>query len=174
MKRLKLVLILVASSTLNGFCAVQEMQRNMPDVSKIRGFNYQSASPIGHNEMWLHYNPAETARDMDYAKRLNLNQVRVFLGYSAYLTNKPAFRSNLVDFIRTCHQRGIGVMAVVPYPRGWFTNQADWPLAKEYAADLVNTIGNGKEPGLAIWDVHNEPGKSRIEFARHIAGVSRE
>src|ERR1035438_2573651 len=146
MSSVKLFLILVASTTLNFFCAAQDAQRNIPDVSKIRGFNYQSAEPIGHNEMWLTYSSSETARDMDYAKGLNLNQVRVFLGYTAYLTNKPAFRSNLVDFIRVCHERGIGVMVVVPYPREWSTNQADWPLAKDFAADLVNTIGNGKEP----------------------------
>jgi sugar phosphate isomerase/epimerase len=171
---MKLFLILVASTALNGFCAAQEARRNIPDISKIRGFNYESAPTIGHNEMWLQYNPAETARDMDYARRLNLNQVRVFLGYTAYLTNKPAFRSNLVDFIHVCHERGIGVMVVVPYPREWSTNQAEWPQAREYTADLVNTIGNGKEPGLAFWDVHNEPGYSRIQFARHMAGVFRE
>jgi hypothetical protein len=174
LKNLRTFLILGASIALNGFCAAQEGPRTVPDVSKIRGFNYQSAAPIGHNEMWLNYNPAETARDMDYARRLDLNQVRVFLGYTAYLTNKPAFRSNLVDFVRTCHERGIGVMVVVAYPGGWSTNQAAWPLAGEYAADLVNTIGNGKELGLAFWDVHNEPGKARIEFARHMAGVFRE
>jgi len=69
------------------------------------GFNYESAPTIGHNEMWLQYTQAETERDMDYAKRLNLNQVRVFLGYTAYLTNKAAFRTNLVNFIRVCHER---------------------------------------------------------------------
>jgi hypothetical protein len=150
-------------------------QRNVPkDVSTIRGFNYQSAPTLGHNEHWLQYDPAETERDLDYAKRLNLNQVRVFLGYAAYIHDKAAFRKNLVHFVRACHQRGIGVMPVVTYPRAWSQDQASWPLAKEYAADLVNTIGNGKEPGLAFWDVHNEPRKERIEFARHMAGVFRE
>jgi hypothetical protein len=174
MKSLGLFLILVASNALNFFCAAQDAQRNIPDVSKIRGFNYESAPTIGHNEMWLQYSSAETARDMDYAKRLNLNQVRVFLGYSAYLTNKPAFRSNLVDFIRVCHERGIGVMATLQYPHAWATNQDLWPQARDYAADLVNTIGNGREPGLAFWDVHNEPGFARIQFARHMASVFRE
>ena len=65
----------------------------LADVSTIRGFNYESASTIGHNEMWLQYNPAEAERDMDCAKRLNLNQARVFLGYTAYLRDKAAFQS---------------------------------------------------------------------------------
>jgi len=177
--RLCVLVALGASTALNGFCAAtnsaaQEVQRIIPDISKIRGFNYESAPTIGHNEMWLQYSSTETARDMDYARRLNLNQVRVFLGYSAYLTNKPAFRSNLVDFIHVCRERSIGVMATLQYPREWSTNQDLWPQAREYAADLVDTIGKGKEPGLVFWDVHNEPGFPRIQFARHMAGVFRE
>jgi phage tail protein X len=156
------------------YSAAQAQPRNIPGISKIRGFNYESAPTVGHNEMWLQYSSAETERDMDYAKRLNLNQVRVFLGYSAYLTNKPAFRSNLVDFIRICQAHGIGVMPTLQYPRAWATNQDLWPQAREFAADLVDTIGNGKEPGLTFWDVHNEPGFPRIQFARHMAGVFRE
>jgi hypothetical protein len=82
---------------------VRGEQRTAPgDVSKIRGFNYESAPTIGHNEMWLQYDPAETERDMDYARRLNLNQVRVFLGYAAYMRDKAAFRRNLVHFVRAC------------------------------------------------------------------------
>jgi hypothetical protein len=79
-----------------------------------------------------------------------------------------------VNFVRVCHDHGIGVMATLQYPRAWATNQDLWPQAKEYAADLVDTIGNGKEPGLAFWDVHNEPGFPRIQFARHMASVFRE
>ena len=159
----------------NGPAAVAVLKRNIPaDVSTIRGFNYESSPTIGHNEMWLQYNPAETDRDMGYANRLNLNQVRVFLGYTAYLRDKAAFRRNLIDFVRTCHKHDIGVMPTLTYPREWSQDQSYWPQAREYAADLVNTIGNGKEPGVAFWDVHNEPGTARIAFARHMAGVFRE
>ena len=171
---MKNIVIFALSAAILG-SAAEGAQRNVPaDVSKIRGFNYESAPTIGHNEMWLQYDPAETERDMDYARRLNLNQVRVFLGYTAYLRDKEAFRRNLVHFIRACHERGIGVMPTVQYPRAWSQDKASWPLADAYAADLVNAVGNGKEPGVAFWDVHNEPGKARIEFARHMAGVFRE
>src|SRR5271170_6223479 len=105
--------------------------RNIPaDVSTIRGFNYESAPTIGHNEMWLQYDPAETERDMDYARRLNLNQVRVFLGYTAYTRDKAAFLKNLVHFIRACRERGIGVMPTLQYPREWYQDQASWTLAR--------------------------------------------
>jgi hypothetical protein len=171
---MKVILTFALGVALFG-AAAQGAQRNVPvDISKIRGFNYESAPTIGHNEMWLQYNPAETERDMDYARRLDLNQVRVFLGYTAYTMDKAAFRKNLVHFVRACHERGIGVMATLQYPKGWSQDQTLWPLAQAYAADLVDMIGNGKEPGLAFWDVHNEPGTARIAFARHMAGVFRD
>jgi hypothetical protein len=58
-------------------------RRVAKDLSGVRGFNYQSAETIGHAENWLQYNPAVTERDLDYAKRLQLNQVRVFVPYAA-------------------------------------------------------------------------------------------
>jgi hypothetical protein len=57
------------------------------DYSAIRGANYCAAG--GHHlEHWLNYDPKETGRDLDYAKKIGINQVRVFLSYSAYLTNR--------------------------------------------------------------------------------------
>jgi hypothetical protein len=148
--------------------------KKIPDCSKIRGFNYQSAPTLGHTEHWLLYDPAETERDMDFARRLNLNQARVFLSYTAWSRDKAAFHKNLVHLVRACQQRGIGVMPALQYPREWGQDKAAWPNARAYIADLVNTIGNGKEPGLVFWDAHNEPGKARIDFARYVAGVFRE
>src|SRR5476651_895842 len=175
MKKLHFLFVLICFFVfLSGYGYAQQKRVVSTDISKIRGFNYESAPTIGHNEMWLQYDPAETERDMDYARRLNLNQVRVFLGYTAYLKDKAAFKKNLIHFIHACRQRGIGVMPTLQYPREWSVDKTLWPQAKEYAADLVDAIGNGKEPGLTFWDVHNEPGKARIEFARHMAEVFRE
>ena len=133
---------------------------NVPkDLSNVRGFNYMSGSTRNHSEHWRKYNPAETDRDLDFAKRLNLNQVRCFIAYDAWMADKAAFRKNLVHFVRSAHQRGMGVMIVVgsAFPRQGTVESdvAARPLAKEWAAELVNTIG--KEPGLAFWDAMNEP-----------------
>jgi len=66
-------------------------QRLVPkDLSGVRGFNYQSAETIGHAEFWLKYDPAVTERDLDYARRLQLNQVRVLVPYAAWEKNKEA------------------------------------------------------------------------------------
>ncbi len=86
-------------------------QRRVPkDLSGVRGFNYQSAPTTGHTEHWLQYDPAETERDFDYAKRLQLNQVRVFVPYAAWAKDKEALRKNLRHLVRAAYERGMGVM----------------------------------------------------------------
>src|SRR4051812_5204354 len=131
-------------------------QRRIPkDLSGIRGFNYQSAPTTGHADHWLKYSAAETERDLDFAKRIQLNQMRVFIPYSAWAADKDAFRKNLLHLVRAAHQRGIGVMPTLQYAPGVSANKDRWPESREYVADLIATIG--KEPGLAFWDVSNEP-----------------
>ena len=51
--------------------------------------------------------------DLDLAKSLNLNQVRVFVPYAVYTEDKEAFPAKLRHFVRECYKRGIGVMPVV-------------------------------------------------------------
>ncbi len=158
-------------------------QRRVPkDLSGVRGFNYQSAETIGHAEFWMQYNPAVTERDLDYAKRLQLNQVRVFVPYAAWERDKEGLRKNLLHFVRAAHARGIGVMPTMQYKFGEWKDKAAWPNARPFVADLVATIG--KEPGLEIWDVENEPeccklpptpdNRLRMEHAVYMAGVFHE
>jgi hypothetical protein len=131
-------------------------QRHVPkDLSGVRGFNYQAAESIGHAEHWLHFDPAVTERDLDYARRLQLNQVRVFVPYAAWERDKESLRKNLLHFVRAAHERGIGVMPTMQYRFEEWKDKAAWPNARDFVADLVATIG--KEPGIEIWDVENEP-----------------
>lgn len=155
---------------------------NVPkDLSSVRGANYRASAAKDTTDHWLHYNPAETERDLDYARRLNLNQIRVFISYEAWNADKPLFRRNLVHLVRAAHQRGLGVMVVVGNTEQMIMDDAARPLAREWASDLVRTIGD--EPGLAFWDVSNEPDwpptpearvHRRFELARYMAGVFHE
>jgi len=158
-------------------------QRRVPkDLSDVRGFNYQSAESNGHAEFWLQYDPAVTERDLDSAVRLQLNQVRVFVPYAAWERNKEALRKNLLHFVRAAHDRGIGVMPTMQYKFGEWRDKAAWPNSREFVADLVATIG--KEPGLVIWDVENEPeccslpptpdNRLHMEHAMYMAKVFHE
>jgi hypothetical protein len=133
--------------------------KNIPhDLSGVRGFNYTPASAQGHSGFWLHYDAAEVGRDLDNAKKLNLNQVRVFTPYDAWSADKVAFREHLGEFVRACHQRGMGVMPALAPGQKLIDESPiteSHPLLKEWVADLI--AGIGKEPGLAFWDVANEP-----------------
>ena len=157
-------------------------RRDPGDLSGVRGFNYQSAPTEGHTEHWLQYSAAETERDFDFAKRLQLNQVRVFTPYAAWVQDKTAFRKNLLHLVRAAHQRGMGVMPTIQYERGVSMDKNRWASSKEYVADLIATIG--KEPGLAFWDVSNEPdccalpptaaNRTRMEHAVYMARMFHE
>jgi hypothetical protein len=158
-------------------------QRRVPeDLSGVRGFNYQSAPTTGHTEHWLQYSAAETERDLDFAKRLQLNQARVFMPYAAWVKDKEAYRKNLQHLVRAAHARGIGVMPVLQYGQGVSMNKEKWPEARDYATFMVATLG--KEPGLAFWDVSNEPdccalppspaNRTRMEFAIYMSKMFRE
>jgi len=129
-------------------------QRRVPeDLSGVRGFNYEPAEVKG--QLWVQYDPAVTERDFDYAKRLQLNQARVFVRYDDWGKHRQALRKNLLHLVRAAHERGIGIMPTMQYKSGEWKDKAAWPNSREFVADLVATIG--KEPGVEVWDVENEP-----------------
>ena len=87
-----------------------------------------------------------------------------------------------MHLVRAAHQRGMGVMPTIQYDRGVSMDKSRWPSSKEFVADLIATIG--KEPGLAFWDVSNEPdccalppspaNRMRMEHAVYMAKMFRE
>ncbi len=131
--------------------------RGSKDPSLIRGFNYTPAnedSPRHHVDWWVDYDSATTVFDLNLAKSLNLNQVRVFVPYAVYIEDKQALPAKLRHFVRECYKRGIGVMPVVG-SGPWLQDTALRPQGREWVQFLVNAISD--EPGLAFWDAMNEP-----------------
>lgn len=127
------------------------------EPSLIRGFNYTPAgvaSPRHHIDTWVRYDSAAIEFDLDLAKSLNLNQIRVFVPYAVYTEDKEALPAKLRHFVRQCYKRGIGVMPVVGSGQ-WVRDTTLRAQGIEWAQFLVNAISD--EPGLAFWDVMNEP-----------------
>ena len=89
---------------------------------------------------------------MGYAQRVHLNMARVFLAYKSWLADKPRYRVNIRDFVRTAYAHGVGTMfVIVDGPGGMMPGvfeDAAKPGLREYAKDLYDTVG--QEPGLAI------------------------
>ncbi len=144
------------------------------DFSAIRGVNYEAWAN------WTHYDPRITERDLGYAKKINANQIRVFLPNNAYSRDPGAFRTNLVHLARTCHSLGIGLMPVVTYSNSLFNEPEPHPLSRAWVKTLIDTIGD--EPALMCWDVFNEPElcweggdkTTSVSRARVMADIFRE
>jgi hypothetical protein len=127
------------------------------DPSLIRGFNYtpdRVASPRHHIDCWVNYDSTTVKFDLDLAKSLNLNQVRIFVPYAVYTEDKEALPAKLRHFVRECYKRGIGVMPVVG-SGPWVKDTSLRAQGREWVRFLVIAISD--EPGLAFWDVMNEP-----------------
>ena len=160
-----------------------------PDYSDVRGFNYNTVSSRNYEDQWNRYDHAEVDRHMGYAERVHLNMARVFLAYKSWLADKPRYRANIRDFVRTAYAHGIGTMfVIVDGPNGMMPNvfeESAKPALREYVQDLYDTVG--QEPGLVVWDAGNEPDwvrlpvappntnqPQRIAVARYVASVLQE
>jgi hypothetical protein len=141
--------------------------RTPADTATIRGANYEWSPNTA---------PALTERDLDYAQRLGINQLRVF--FRAPQTN-DALRQGLLHLVRAADQRGIGIMPVI----GGYSQEMQGeghPGAEDVARFYVDLLS--REPGLAFWDVFNEPDYpptstnrvARIAMAGYMAGLFRK
>jgi hypothetical protein len=86
------------------------------DASLIRGFNYTPsniAAPRHHLDCWVKYDLATVQFELDLAKGLDLNQVRVFVPYQAYTEDSAALPAKFRYFVRACNARNIGFMPVL-------------------------------------------------------------
>jgi hypothetical protein len=136
-------------------------QKPSPDLTNVRGFNYTpsldtSIGPRGHAALWLKYDAAQVDRDLINARRLNLNQVRVFVAYSAWKTDPDLFNRNLLSFLHACQHHGIGVMlGLIDQPRPVAPSTELPPDLRTWLEDMVKLTAN--EPALQFWDAANEP-----------------
>ena len=136
------------------------------DPSLIRGFNYTPANvvaPRHHLDCWVKYDSATVKFELDLAKGLDLNQVRVFVPYQAYTEDSAALPAKLRHFVRACHARNIGVMPVLQ-GGPWVRDTSLRYQARNWARFLVNAISD--EPGLAMWDIMNEPDYPQVPRER--------
>lgn len=140
-------------------------QKPSPDLTNVRGFNYTpsldtSIGPRGHAALWLKYDAAQVDRDLTNARRLNLNQVRVFVAYSAWKTDPDLFNRNLLSFLHACQTHGIGVMlGLIDQPRPVAPSTELPPDLRTWLEDMVKLTAN--EPALQFWDAANEPDGAR-------------
>lgn len=145
------------------------------DCSRIKGVVYLPSYARNDVEIWLDYDRKTVERELEYAKRIGFNCVRVFLSYVVYADNREKFLENLLHLVRTADSYGIKVMPVVfdscfseieptldcdmntwiPNPGVMNLGSHFWPRGEAYCRDLIDLLKN--ENGLLMWDIMNEP-----------------
>ena len=78
-----------------------------------RGAIYIPARAFNAYQQWRDYDPKIAQRDVQLARRLNLNAFRVWLSYEFWLHDSSALHHHLTDFLQTCSAAGIRVMPVL-------------------------------------------------------------
>jgi hypothetical protein len=94
---------------------------------------------------------ATLERDLGYAKRLNLNTTRIWLGHRRYESELQEYIHRLRDYVRTSPRLGSTTMPIL-----WNGNGLDPDILKsefrppggEYGTAIVEAIKH--EPGLLI------------------------
>jgi len=149
--------------------AVAQGLKPTADLTSVRGFNYttsrdETIGSRGHAALWLKYDGAQVERDLTNAQRLNLNQVRVFVAYSAWKQDPALFDRNVAAFLHACQEHGIGVMlGLIDQPRPAAPSTELAPELKAWLEDMVKLTA--KEPALEFWDAANEPDGARGDAA---------
>jgi cellulase (glycosyl hydrolase family 5) len=144
-----------------------------PDYAAIRGANYVPSHASTSVAAWKTYDPAQIDRELDYAARLGLNSLRVFLQYVVYEDDPAAFTGRVGDFVARCHRRGIRPLFVLfdscfgdepslgkAESPTWvnnpgFSRLGNRPALERYVREVVAPFRG--DPRVLGWDVMNEP-----------------
>ena len=112
---------------------------------------HRAAEAANTTDYWL-VPSAETERDLGYADRLKVNQLRVFVNSASWQTNQAAFRENLTDLARACNRHQIGLMITIGDSGSFIRKDGaiNSSLIHKFVKALVAAIG--PEPALAFWD----------------------
>ncbi|MDF2959427.1 MAG: glycoside hydrolase [Paenibacillus sp.] len=79
-------------------------------VREIRGAVYIPAKSYNAYQMWRDYEPDVIERDFEYAAKLNLNALRIWLSYEYWLENRDALSEKYKHFLSAANERGLKVM----------------------------------------------------------------
>ena len=125
--------------------------------------------------VWTAFDADVIARELDYAKRLRLNSVRMYLQYVAYEANPKQFVKDVKRFVELADARGIRPLFVLfdscfgkepsldeANSAIWVNNPGfsritakEWSQLEAYVGDVVGTFKD--DPRVLMWDVMNEP-----------------
>jgi hypothetical protein len=122
----------------------------------VRGAIYIPARAFNLYQMWKRYDPKIVERDLGYAKRVNLNALRVWLSYAWWNADRKDLERKFEHLLTVAEKRGIRVLV------GLF--------------DAVGAEANGEtltDRNLQTATAVSEPGDYVMEDPAHWSGVRR-
>ncbi len=164
----------------------------------IRGAVYVPAKAFNAPQMWKNYSPRVTRRDMGYAKKINLNALRVWASYEYWRIDPDHFKKSFDDFLDAAEENGLGIYPSLfencGVPPTWENMWSTDPNAT-YCVNSPHKEEIGKHPErwneTAEWikwfmdnykdderllaiEVMNEPTKHMVEFAKEMLKVANK
>ncbi|GAA0677964.1 hypothetical protein GCM10009102_33070 [Sphingomonas insulae] len=141
-------LFVLAALSSAGFAnSAAAAQRVVPDFAAVRGVNHGLAADL-----------TTLARDLGYAKRVNLNSTRIWLSQADYEKQPGTYIAQLRDYVRTSYRLGFTTMPILFNGNGLnpeTLSNAFATRADAYVAAVMGALQD--EPGVLAWDVMNEP-----------------
>jgi hypothetical protein len=116
------------------------------------GAIYWPARAYTHYQTWAEYNPAEIDRDFSYAADLNLNALRIIVGWEFWRDNPDKFQRAFDHLLKTAHHYDIQLLPVL------FESIGETPTQENFLDNNVVTSFAVKSPSLnviknrSLWD----------------------
>ncbi|MDS0299836.1 glycoside hydrolase family 5 protein [Halogeometricum sp. S1BR25-6] len=164
----------------------------------VRGAVYFPSRTFNQYQAWELYDPEEAARDLSYARSVNVNALRTLVSYEYWRDNPAESRQKLDHFFGAAAERGVGVLPVLfesigeePTAENLYDrdvlrngairspshevirNESEWAGPHQFVRWFVERYG-GHEGFLAV-EVMNEPGEwdDRVRFCRAMLQAAR-
>lgn len=165
---------------------------------QVRGAIYIPSKPYNAYQMWKEYEPEVVERDLQYARQINLNALRIWFSYEYWLEDKADIQTAYDHFLKTASENGLQVLPALfekvgVEPTKEARNNKD-PLTAVCVSSPAKEIYENPdryseteayinwfmenyrddERHLAI-EVMNEPaGKMRVNFAREMFKAAKK
>jgi len=163
-----------------------EAQKWQEKVGWLRGCNYIPRTAVNTLEMWQAetFDEQTIEQELNWAKKVCLNSVRVFLHYLVWSVCPDGFKKRLDRFLDIAYKRGLSVTLVLfddcwnqepklgvqepPIPgvhnsrwvaspgRYYVLDRKAWKGLEAYVKDIVGSFS--KDERVVVWDLYNEPG----------------
>ncbi|MBQ6679606.1 MAG: hypothetical protein IJM76_06235 [Lachnospiraceae bacterium] len=89
---------------------VERITEYLRQFGTIKGVNFIPSYCYGYIEIWQNYREQAIRRELDYAVRIGINSVRIFMSTAQWQVRREESFANLDRFLDECKARGISVM----------------------------------------------------------------